>query len=252
MKKITLLLTLFSFAFVSGQSYTSGVINFATIGGINYTAVIETDTQNVKLTLTGPSTRYLAIGFGVNAMSSGGDVLIFDGSSLTDRTFVGNALPTLDVEQTWNITSNTVASGVRTIVATRALNSGQPNNFVFSNSGQPIMMVWAAANSNSFNLAYHGSTRGATMSNFTLSQNAFDLSSFGIYPNPANSVINLDLPESVVLVDFIIYDMTGKKILQKQISNQDTSIDVSVLSKGSYISRIESEGNVASKILIIN
>lgn len=252
MKKITLLLTLFSFAFVSGQSYTSGVINFATIGGVNYTAVIETDTQNVKLTLTGPSTRYLAIGFGVNAMSSGGDVLIFDGSSLTDRTFVGNALPSLDVEQTWNITSNTVASGVRTIVATRALNSGQPNNFVFSNSGLPIMLVWAAANSNSFNLAYHGSTRGATMSNFTLSQNTFDLVTFGMYPNPATSILHLELPESVVLADFIIYEMTGKKILQKQISNQDTSVNVSFLSKGSYVLRIESEGYIASKILIIN
>jgi len=252
MKKITSTILILLCACAFGQSYSSGNINFANIGGVNYAAMIETDVQNVTLTLTGPSGRYLGIGFGVNAMSAGGDVLIFDGTNLTDRTFNGNSTPTLDAVQSWTIISNTINDGVRTLVARRPLNSGQNNNFVFSNNGEPIMLVWAAASSNSFALSYHGSNRGATMSNFTLSQDSFNATTFGMYPNPANSMVHLELPENIVSGEFAIYDMMGKKVHFSHITPTNTEINVSNLSKGTYLSRVTSDGFVATKILLIN
>lgn len=251
MKKITLLgLFLFCQHFYA-QSYSSGNIVLSSSSGINYSAVIETDAQNVTLTLIGPSARYLGLGFGVNAMTAGGDVVIFDGNNLTDRTLNGNGTPTLDNVQTWNIISNTVNNNVRTLVARRPLNSGQPNNFVFNNNGQAIMLIWAMASSNSFALAYHGSNRGATMSSFTLSQNTFANESFTMYPNPAENVLSVNLPENIAQAELAIYDLLGKRIQLKTINETNNSIDVSAIAKGTYLVMISSEGFVETQKLII-
>jgi hypothetical protein len=251
MKKITLLALFFFFQNFYAQSYSSGNIVLSSSNGLNYSAVIETDTQNVTLTLIGPSARYLGLGFGVNAMSAGGDVVIFDGTNLTDRTFNGNSTPTLDAVQTWNIISNTVSNNVRTLVARRPLNSGQPNNFVFNNNGQGIMLVWAMASSNSFNLAYHGANRGATMSSFTLSQETFANENFSMFPNPANNTFTVNLPESISQAQLTIYDLLGKRIQQKNINETNHIIDVSAIAKGTYLVMISSEGFVETQKLII-
>jgi hypothetical protein len=251
MKKITLLgLFLFCQNFYA-QSYSSGNIVLSSSNGINYSAVIETDAQNVTLTLIGPSARYLGLGFGVNAMTAGGDVVIFDGNNLTDRTLNGNGTPTLDPVQTWNIISNSVSNNVRTLVARRPLNSGQPNNFVFNNNGQAIMLIWAVASSNSFALSYHGSNRGATMSSFTLSQNTFANESFSMFPNPAENVLTVNLPENISQAQLTIYDLLGKRIQQKTISETNNIIDVSAIAKGTYLVMISSEGFVETQKLII-
>ena len=53
------------------------------------------------------------------------------------------------------------------------------------------------------------------------------------YPNPVNNIIYLtNIPENISIVK--IYRMDGTLILQKQISSNNISLDVSMLGKGFY------------------
>jgi hypothetical protein len=62
-----------------------------------------------------------------------------------------------------------VAGGVRTVIATRALNTGDPNDHVFTAAPGSISLIWARANSNTFSYAYHGNTnRGISSATITL------------------------------------------------------------------------------------
>lgn len=167
MRKITLVFAFFLFLISQAQTFSSGNLTLSNSNGLNYQVEIETNASAVTLTFTVPADRWFGLGLGVSSMSGGGDVLIFDGSNLTDRTFVGNSLPTLDNNQTWTVSSNTVVGNVRTLVANRNLDSGQSVNYEFTNSAGPINLVWAMGTSSSFSLQYHGSNRGATIATMT-------------------------------------------------------------------------------------
>uniref|UniRef100_UPI00404B2899 DOMON domain-containing protein n=1 Tax=Flavobacterium sp. TaxID=239 RepID=UPI00404B2899 len=168
MKKIPILLTLLFCGLLSAQNFSTGTIPFSNTAGLAYSAEIATDSENVTLTLVGPSDRWLGIGFGTQAMS-GGDCVIFNGTTLSDRTFIGNQQPSVDAVQTWTLISNNVEGSTRTVVGTRSLNSGQPNNYVFNNTAEPISLIWARGGSSNFTISYHGgANRGITMSQFEL------------------------------------------------------------------------------------
>ena len=70
----------------------------------------------------------------------------------------------------------------------------------------------------------------------TLSTSDFDLNEISLYPNPTNSVFNLEIPNEVVK-QVEIYDLSGKKLLK---SNQH-QIDVSSFATGIYMVQIQTE-----------
>lgn len=84
--------------------------------------------------------------------------------------------------------------------------------------------------------------------------------SFGLYPNPAqNKMTNLLLDTKQASKEQTtaeIYDMTGKKVFAKKIDAkmglQTTKLDLSNLSTGTYILKVNSDGKSESKKLIIN
>ena len=69
-----------------------------------------------------------------------------------------------------------------------------------------------------------------------LSTSDFDLNEISLYPNPTNSVFNLEIPNEVVK-QVEIYDFSGKKLLK---SNQH-QIDVSSFATGIYMVQIQTE-----------
>jgi hypothetical protein len=61
-----------------------------------------------------------------------------------------------------------VVSGVRTIVATRPLDTGDANDYTFSAEEGTLSLIWARGSSNSFSYGYHGSSnRGVVNATFT-------------------------------------------------------------------------------------
>lgn len=163
------------FTFVVGtflaQNYTTGVVNLSSTAGLAMTAKLDLG-PNVTLTLTGPSTRWFSLGFNAASMAAGTDVVgVHTAGALTsfDANLTGYSAPATDAQQNWTITSDQVAGGVRTIIATRALSTGDPNDYTFTAAAGTLSLIWARANNNSFNYAYHGNTnRGITTATLTL------------------------------------------------------------------------------------
>lgn len=153
------------------QTYTTGVVNLSNTAGLAMTAKIDVGTQ-VTLTLTGPAGRWFALGFNASSMAGGTDVVGVHSSGILsafDCNLTGYAAPSTDAQQNWTISSDAVNAGVRTVVATRALNTGDANDYIFTAVPSSIGLIWARSSSASFSYAYHGNTnRGITTANFTL------------------------------------------------------------------------------------
>lgn len=242
MKKITLTifsLLLFGFTLFS-QTNSTGLIQLSSTSGLEYDAQIDVTATEVTLTLNGPSDRWLGVGFGVQSMTSGGDVVIYDGTNLTDRTFIGiGSTPTLDANQDWSIVSNIVSGSVRTIVATRPITTSDASDYDFNLTDTSINLVWARGNG-TFALGYHGgSNKGITSAGFTLGVDNFQaLSKFKISPNPVSSEFKVELPSTIELANVEVYDVLGKMIYTSQVSNFNSSIDSSSWHNGIYLVRV--------------
>ncbi|HEY1045408.1 MAG TPA: T9SS type A sorting domain-containing protein [Bacteroidia bacterium] len=76
-----------------------------------------------------------------------------------------------------------------------------------------------------------------------------------IYPNPANSELNFSLNMKQSILSIKLYDMQGKEVLCKFISDPETNhykLDVSELSEGNYIVQLVSDSTVYQQKIQIN
>lgn len=80
--------------------------------------------------------------------------------------------------------------------------------------------------------------------------------SLSIYPNPANTILNIDLPDSTSgnSTTFNIYDVQGKLIKSILKDNNDTftSINISDLKSGFYVleAKLDEDGKITKKFVI--
>lgn len=262
MKKITLalLIGVFSFNMTFSQNYTTGLLTFTNNSGIPYSFQIDVNSTTTTLTMVGPELRWLGVGFGVQTMTAGGDVVIYDGTTLTDRSYgypgqpagepATGITPTEDNEgeRDWTVVSNDVVSGVRTLVSTRPNNTGNPNDYVFSPSATTIELVWALARFDNDPLEWHGVENvGITMQGLTLSEDNIEVNDFKISPNPAKNNFTLELGAFNNNAVVEIYDVLGKKVLNRKINAIATNFDISRWNSGLYIIKISSEKSVVMK-----
>ena len=257
MKKITL--TIFSLLLFVGtlfsQINSTGQVQFS-VTPINLATGVQIDVTATEVTiyLGGPADRWLAVGFGVSSMTNGGDVVVFDGTNLTDRTFGGiGVMPSMDTNQDWTVTAIDLTSqpGYVGVVATRALNTGEANDYVFNMTDTSINLVWARGATASFSLTNHqGGNRGITSAGFTLGVDDFSLGKFKISPNPVTSEFNVQLPDIINTANVEVYDVLGKMIYASQVSNFNSSIDSSSWHNGIYLIRVIS-GDVSQTKRII-
>ncbi len=253
MKKITL--TIFSLLLFGGtlfsQTNSTGPIEILPLSsGTPYGAQIDVTATEVTLILGAPINRWLGIGFNATSMFSGMDGVIFDGTNLTDRNFTGGySEPNMDTNQDWTVTNIDLTTQVGGVIvtATRALNTGEANDYVFNLTDTSINLIWAMGSS--YTIAQH-SLRGITSSGFTLGVDNFSLSKFKISPNPVTSEFNVELPSTIELADLEVYDVLGKMIYASQVSNFNSSIDSSSWHNGIYLVRVIS-GDVSQTKRII-
>jgi hypothetical protein len=171
MKTKSLFLFILGFSYLSlAQSFTTGVVNLSSTPGLAMSVKLDIG-SNVTMTLVGPSGRWFSLGFGAENMEAETDVVgVHSAGTLSnfDAKLIGYAAPVADVLQNWTITSNQVVSGVRTIVATRPLDTGDANDYTFSAEEGTLSLIWARGSSNSFSYGYHGSSnRGVVNATFT-------------------------------------------------------------------------------------
>jgi poly(3-hydroxybutyrate) depolymerase len=62
----------------------------------------------------------------------------------------------------------------------------------------------------------------------------YALFKIGVYPNPANDILNIQADASLVNANYAVYDNLGRAVLVGRIKSENTSIDIAILSKGVY------------------
>ncbi len=135
--------------------------------GMFFGAVMTT--TDITVTVQGPSDRFIAFGFGTG-MANGNDAIIWStlGTGvaplqLRDHRMIGQGVePSVDAQQDWTVSSNTVSGGNRTIVATRALNTGDANDVTFSFAATTQNLFWSKGPSATNQLQYHGASNRAS------------------------------------------------------------------------------------------
>ncbi|QCE42192.1 endonuclease [Psychroserpens sp. NJDZ02] len=84
----------------------------------------------------------------------------------------------------------------------------------------------------------------------TLSTSEFDLKQVKVYPNPLNgTLLNIEVKEATA---YKIFDLLGKKILTGNVTPTNKEANVSRLSKGVYIMKLESDNGTITKKIIKN
>ena len=239
MKKTLLSLFLISSFTLFAQSFSTGTQTL--LSGLTANINIDADTNITTLTLTGLSNAWFAIGFG-NLDMQGTDVFRTNGSTIVDAYSNGNALPAQDASQDWDLVSNTVSGSNRTIVATRANNTGDSNDHIFNASAGSLSVIYAKGSST--NYAYHGGNRGFTTLSVTLGISENKLLSFEMYPNPVRDVLNIQLQTGTDKAEVGVYDYTGRLVSTKTVSSNDSTLDVQNISKGIYIIRVATNSKI--------
>ena len=62
-----------------------------------------------------------------------------------------------------------------------------------------------------------------------------------IIPNPTKDKISISLPEITGKNQLSIFNINGEKVLERQLTDNETQIDISVLSRGVYFVRVQDE-----------
>jgi hypothetical protein len=250
-KKITYLVLLFSL-FGFSQIKTTGNLNF--VSGLSAKLDLNEGTSTITLTLSGPSDRWFAFKLGsfTEAMSSNVDGVYYNGTTVVDGN--GGTLSSSNDNQDWSLTSNTVNSGTRTIVATRAFNTGDNNDYVINFENATIDVAAAfGPSSGSYVLEYHGSNR-AKFINWPLTAlgvEDFTLNATQIYPNPSNG--DFFVKAKTNLEEINIYSQIGSFVKTIKVGNSSNLVEVSVngLQSGIYLIELVNSTEKSWKKIII-
>ena len=252
MKKITLsLLSLFSVATTFGQTFSTGNIQLFP----EYTVKIDVTSTLVTLTQIMPNNKWYALAFDNGGAMGGGDIIVFTNTAnISDRQLAGYQVPIADAVQSWTTISNTEVGTTRTVVSTRALNTGETGDYVFSAAAGSINLACARASSASFALAAHNGLANAVATAtyaITLANENFDMSSFKLSPNPAKGFTSIQLPSNVNEAQVKIYDNLGRLVRNKSITTSENNLDTSDLATGSYLVVVRTDYGNATKTLLI-
>jgi len=253
MKKITFIITFLFTSYGFAQNVSTGVVTLT--AGFTVKFDVNGTTNKVTMTMVGPDDKWLAVGLNVNSGNSmgsnGDDVIIYHGNpgTLSDRNFTGNLnTPNTDSSQDWSLDSNTTtASGVRTIVATRDLNTGDSKDYVFTTTNNTSFpMLWAIGSN--LSLSQHSNRGGAPS---TLGTEAIaTVPEFKVYPNPTQKILNVEFPLSIQKASVSMYNVLGSLVLQTEMDQFNSKINTSGWNSGVYIMNISTSDFSQTKRIV--
>ena len=177
------------------------------LSGVYFSATMDQPSAEITITMKGPDDRWFGTGFGFSMFDA--DVLIYtDGKvgamhplGTMDYYMNSNSAMgiTVDTSQDWTIISNTTSAGVRTIQASRALNTGDSDDHVLNFSDASLNVIWAKFYVSGYTLDYHGAANRGTV---TLNWQIPDLVAPSLIVNPF--VPNDDQTDVTLSTDLIV------------------------------------------------
>lgn len=262
MKKITLFILLMTSIIGFSQIKSTGVVTLNS----SMTAKIDLDqsTSIVTLTIKNLSTSWFGLGFNAIVGNTGDGmpanvdcVVMRSATNLSDSQTrsSGTGNPNIDTAQNWTILSNDDLSGTKTLVATRAFNTGDAADYVFNYSDSSLNLIFASPASGNFSVVYHGpgSTHGFVNAPLTtLGLEDFSLNATAIYPNPASGVFFIKAKTNLSKVQ--LYNQIGSlvKIIDVIDDAREVTVDVNGIQAGVYLLELQNASEKSWKKVIID
>lgn len=223
--------------------------------GIFFGASMTTD--SITVTFAGPSSKWIAVGFGTKM--SGSDALIYTASGGSQDWwdyFMGSTSSSSvvkDVQQDWKIKSNNVSGSTRTLIASRKLNTGDVKDAVFNYNAASLNLIWARGSGSSFNLADHGGSNRAY--GIALNWVTPDISAdiVEISDNQFIKLTNSSITISVNDADYNyqISDLQGNIIKEKNKAQGELTINISEFKPAVYILTFGSNGKFVQRKFVV-
>lgn len=260
MKKIILFLVLLCNSIAFSQQKSTGVVNL--LNNTTASLVLNNTTSTATLTLSFPNDRWFSLQFGNfidgQGMIAGSDVVYWNNSILVDAVHNNvNVSPTDDSVNNWTLISNTdnfPSAGLRTIVCSRVLNTGDSNDYQFLYSNNSIDYAFAMRSTPGYLLNYHGSiNRGYAIDVpfSALGIEDFSLRTIQIYPNPSNG--EFLIKAKTVLRQVNVYSQSGAFVKTIKVEENDAAeIYIKGLQTGVYLLELINDTEKSWKKVIVN
>lgn len=260
MKKQLLFISALFLSIISySQSITTGDLDFGT-QNLTLNATVNTGTDVVTLTVTGPQTRWFGIGFDASFMNGAYTIIFKENSgTIEERQLSGHTGGSVLATQDISITSDTNDGTIRTVILTRPRLGTDASSYDFPTAdGSSTNIIWGyGPTGGSFDSANFmgGHSPGGVLITFNTSLSVEDfnnaLSSSIFYPNPSTGKINIENGREINTIE--IYDMTGRAVREINYRGQTTnSIDLSDLNTGMYTALLLGDNNLkAIKRIVI-
>lgn len=260
MKKITLFTILLSFGVATSQQKSTGVVTLSTNMGATLT--LDNSTSMAILSLTGPNDRWYALQFGSFAtgdgMAAGQDVVYWNNTTLVDAVHNGSGvMPSNDAVNNWTLISNTNDSptvGLRTVVYSRPLSTGDANDYTFNYADNTIDFAWARRSSAGYTLSNHTvQNRGYVLDVplTVLGVEQQSLNALSLYPNPTSDVFYIETKYNLKQIN--IYGQTGAFIKTIYVdTTHQNRVEVSGLATGVYFIELQNDTEKAWKKVVVN
>ena len=82
----------------------------------------------------------------------------------------------------------------------------------------------------------------------TLGNDSFDLAGLKLYPNPVNSLLNVDYTDTITAIE--VFNIVGQKVTSKNVNALGTTVDMSNLAAGTYFVKVQT-ANAARTIKVV-
>jgi hypothetical protein len=214
---------------------------------------LDSSASLATYTLTGPSTKWFAIGLNATTMSTNTPIDVVQyGTSLLDRSLAGgHNAPTTDTTNNLTLVSDTVSGSTRTVVATRPLSTGDSKDYTFNYSTiNTLNIIWAVGPSTSVG-AQHSTygTKSLTFSTVAGVEDAAKVENLLVYPVPASNTITISNQAGLLIDTVRIFDINARLVRELSPASKDetTTIDVASLDNGTYFVEITGNGNKTVK-----
>lgn len=242
---VALATAMFAFA----QTKSTGTV---TIGSMTVKIDLDSSTSTATYTLTGPSTKWFAIGLNATSMSTNTPIDVAQyGTSLLDRYLAGgHSAPTTDSTNNLTLVSDNVSGSTRTVVATRPFSTGDNKDYTFNyNTISTLNIIWAVGPNTS--VGNQHSTMGSKSLTFTTVAGVADvakLENLVVYPVPTANTLNIENKAGILVENVKIFDINARLVKEvKPTVTETINVDVSSLENGTYFVEISGNGDQTVK-----
>lgn len=222
-----------------------------TMGSMTVKIDLDSYAGTATYTLTGPSTKWFALGLNATTMSSNTDIISY-GTALQDRYLSGgHNAPVTDSSNDLTLVSDTVNGTTRTVVATRPLSTGDSKDYTFNfDTITTLNVIWGVGPSTSVSSQH--STYGTKRLTFTTVagvEDAAKVENLLVYPVPSSNSITISNQAGLLIDTVRIFDINARLVRELSPASKDetTTIDVASLDNGTYFVEITGNGNKTVK-----